>query len=136
MRGLLVFLCFAYAAGSLGALANSVAVWASGEYGVSASLEVAIAPALTAAWLYPRLVWGGIWGLLFLLPYPRTSWWVRGIIYSLGPTAMQLFWVFPEKTPHGMAGLELGMLTPLLVVVFNIIWGLVAAATLRIVGRA
>ena len=34
--------------------------------GVTALFGVAIAPTLTPTWLYPRIVWGGLWGFLFL----------------------------------------------------------------------
>jgi hypothetical protein len=124
-----------FAAGVLGALLNSLAVWAFGEFGISAALGVKIAPKLSAAWLYPRLVWGGIWGMLFLLPMMRTRIWSRGFIYSLGPTLIQLFVVFPMKAKKGAMGLELGLLTPLLVVIFNAIWGWTAAIWLRWAGR-
>jgi len=91
---------------------------------------VSIAPALTPGWLYPRIVWGGIWGALFLLPLkggPAT----RGIIWSIGPTLVQLFVVFPYKAGKGMMGLELGTLTPLIVVILNIVWGIAAAYYLK-----
>ena len=100
-----------FAAGVLGAMLNSLAVWAFGEFGISAALGVKIAPKLSAAFLYPRLVWGGIWGMLFLLPMMQTSIWSRGFIYSLGPTLVQLFIVFPLKANKGPMGLRLGMLT-------------------------
>jgi hypothetical protein len=58
----------AFAAGALGGLANSVAIWLCGALGITAALGVAIAPAATPAWLYPRLVWGGIWRFLLLCP--------------------------------------------------------------------
>ena len=124
-----------FAAGVLGGLLNSLAVWAFGEFGITAAAGVKIAPKLTAAWLYPRLVWGGIWGILFLLPMMQTRIWSRGFIYSLGPTMVQLFVVFPLKAQKGTMGLELGMLTPLFVVVFNAIWGWAAAIWLRWTGH-
>jgi hypothetical protein len=61
-------LSFVFAAGCFGGLLNSLAVWIFGEVGITSALGVKIAPPLTAAWLYPRLVWGGIWGVLFLIP--------------------------------------------------------------------
>ena len=57
-----------FAAGALGGLANSLVAWGFGELGISRALGVSIAPGLTAAWLYPRIVWGGLWGFAFLLP--------------------------------------------------------------------
>jgi hypothetical protein len=29
---------------------------------------------------YPRIVWGGLWGFLFMLPMGRGHWWLRGIL--------------------------------------------------------
>ena len=124
-----------FAAGCLGGLINSLAVWVFGELRISAALGVHIAPELTAAWLYPRLVWGGIWGLLFLLPLMKTSIFARGLIFSIGPTLVQLFVVFPMKAHKGTLGLDLGLLTPLLVVVFNAIWGWSTAIWLKSVGK-
>jgi hypothetical protein len=124
-----------FAAGVFGALINSLAVWAAGEFGITNALGVKIAPKLTAAFLYPRLVWGGIWGLLFLLPIMKSRIWSKGFIYSLGPTLVQLFIVFPMKAGKGALGLELGMLTPVFVVVVNAIWGWTAAIWLRGSGK-
>jgi len=124
-----------FAAGCLGGLINSLAVWIFGELGITSAMGVNIAPQLTPAFLYPRLVWGGIWGLLFLLPLMKTSIFARGLIFSLGPTLVQLFVVFPMKANKGMLGLDLGLLTPVLVVVFNAIWGWSAAIWLKSVGK-
>jgi hypothetical protein len=128
MKNLLI--CFA--AGCLGALANSITVWFFGDMGLSQKLGVAIAPHLSAAWLYPRIVWGGIWGLLFLLPLLRSKPLLQGFVLSLAPTAMQLFYVFPVQAGKGIGGIELGLLTPLLVVFFNWVWGIVTAYTIKL----
>jgi hypothetical protein len=45
---------------------------------------------------------------------------------------MQLFYVFPVQAHKGIGGLELGLLTPLLVVFFNWVWGVVTAYTLKL----
>lgn len=121
----------AYAAGSVGALANSLAVWAFGAAGINAMLGVAIAPHLSPHWLYPRLVWGGLWGLTFLWPGWRSRWLAKGSLISLLPTAAQLFIVFPILAHKGVAGLELGLLTPLCVLFFNWVWGVTTAAVIR-----
>ena len=135
MNSLVRNVSLVFAAGVLGALLNSLAVWGFGELGITQALGVKIAPKLTPQFLYPRLVWGGIWGMLFLLPLMRGRIWSRGLIYSLGPTLVQLFVVFPIKANKGAMGLELGMLTPLLVVIFNAIWGWTAAIWLRWAGK-
>ena len=128
-------LSLVFAAGSLGGLLNSLAVWIFGLIGITSALGVKIAPSLSASWLYPRLVWGGIGGFLFLLPLMQKRYLYRGLIFSLGPTVVQLFIVFPIKASKGIMGLDLGLLTPLLVFVFNAIWGLTAAIWLRWVNK-
>lgn len=116
----------AFSAGALGALANSLAVWFFGMAGIAGALGVGVAPGLTAKYLYPRIVWGGLWGFLLLIPLLEGSTILRGFILSLGPTVVQLLVVFPFKAGKGYLGLELGTLTPLLVVFYNAVWGIVA----------
>jgi hypothetical protein len=135
MNNLAKKLSLVFAAGCLGGLLNSLAVWIFGVIGITSALGVKIAPPLSATWLYPRLVWGGIWGLLFLLPLMQKRYLYRGLIFSLGPTMIQLFIVFPMKANKGVMGFDLGLLTPLLVFVFNAIWGLTAAIWLRWVNK-
>jgi len=135
MNNLAKKLSLVFAAGSIGGLFNSLAVWIFGAIGITSALGVKIAPSLSASWLYPRLVWGGIWGLLFLFPLMRKRYLYRGLIFSLGPTVVQLFIVFPIKASKGIMGLELGLLTPLFVFVFNAIWGIAAAIWLRWVNK-
>jgi len=127
MKKLLIF----FAAGCLGAFANSITVWLFGDLGITASAGVSISPTLSANWLYPRLVWGGLWGLLFILPMMQSKPLLKGTLLSLFPTLVQLLVVFPYKTRYGIAGLELGILTPAFVLFFNWIWGVVTALTIR-----
>ena len=112
-----------FAAGAFGGLINGLVVWGFGAAGITAALGVKIAPQLSAPFLYPRIAWGGIWGFAFILS-----------ILSLGPTVVQLFVVFPLKAQKGMMGLDLGTLTPLLVILFNAAWGLAAAYWLKLTG--
>lgn len=128
MKKVLVF----FAAGCLGALANSIALWLLGDFGITQSLHIAIAPKLTPLWLYPRIVWGGIWGFAFLLPMLDSKPLLKGSILSIFPTLVQLFVVFPFQAHKGMAGLELGLLTPALVVVLNWVWGFVTGLTIKL----
>jgi hypothetical protein len=127
MKKLLIY----FAAGCLGALANSLMVWLFGDVGITRHFSVSIAPSLSAAWLYPRIVWGGIWGLLFFLPMLNSKLIRKGSLLSLFPTAVQLFIIFPFKVNKGIAGLELGQLTPAFVIFFNWIWGVVTALTIK-----
>ncbi|MFW6081651.1 MAG: hypothetical protein ACOC7W_07040, partial [Desulfosalsimonas sp.] len=103
MKNLFVF----FTAGCIGALANSLVVWFFGDAGVTEMAGVAIAPSLTLPWLYPRIVWGGIWGLLFILPIFKSRIFLKGSLLSLLPTLVQLLFIFPEAG-KGMGGLSLG----------------------------
>lgn len=124
-----------FAAGCFGALLNSLTLWAFGALGINHLLGVSLNPALTPAFLYPRLVWGGLWGFLFLLPWRSREIYRQGLLYSLGPTLVQLFVVFPYRLQKGFLGLELGLLTPLLVIIFNAVWGLGTVWWLRRAAR-
>jgi hypothetical protein len=131
MRGFTRSASLAFAAGAAGGLACSVALWAAGDLGATRALGVSLAPSLSAAWLYPRIVWGGLWGGLFLLPLAASGWVRRGLLLSLAPTLAQLLVVFPLRTRHGLFGLELGLLTPLVVAAANAVWGVTASGWLR-----
>ncbi len=128
MKKLLIF----FAAGCLGALANSLIVWLFGDLGISRSFSVSIAPSLSPGWLYPRIVWGGIWGLLFALPILNSKLIKKGTVLSLFPTAVQLFVIFPYKANKGIAGIELGTLTPVFVIFFNWVWGIVTGLAIKL----
>jgi hypothetical protein len=120
-----------FAAGCLGALINSWLVWYLGTTGIPRQFGVAIAPAWSLGFLYRRLVWGGLWGLLFTAPIWRRGFWVgvfsRGILFSLIPSAFQLFYVFPVLQGEGVLGVGLGRLTPVFVCLYNAVWGFSAA---------
>jgi hypothetical protein len=124
-----------FAAGAMGGLVGSLVAWASWAYGLPSLLGVTISSALTPGGLYQKIVWGGIWGVLFLLPFMRGRWFVKGLILSLAPTVIQLFVIYPFKAQKGIMGLDLGTLTPLLVIFHNAAWGWATGIWLNWTGR-
>ena len=116
----------AYTGGLLGALVDSFNIWFLGKAGLTTWLGIGLQPEFTMSWLYPRLVWGGIWGLLLLTPFLRDRVLLRGVLFSLLPSAMVLFMVFPSMG-KGVLGLGFGLLTPLLVILLNFVWGIIAS---------
>jgi len=121
----------AYASGSLGGFVTALLIWLLGDLGVTSAAGVAIAPALTPAWLYSRAVWGGLWGFAFLLPFlAHWRWWARALVFSLGPSLSTWLIVLPVKAEAGIFGLELGLLTPIFVAVFNAVWALTTGASM------
>jgi hypothetical protein len=121
----------AFSAGVFGGLVNSLAVWVFGVTKAHSILHVSIAPSWSPQWLYPRLIWGGLWSLLFITPILKGQGFMRGFWLSLAPTAAQLLYFLPYQAHKGFLGLQLGTLTPVAVLIFNLLWGISAAAWLR-----
>jgi len=121
----------AFTGGCLGGVVNRLLIGFFGVQGINARLGVAMRPALSAHWLYPAIVWGGLWGFLFLLPFLRGRTLSRGLLFSLAPSLVELFFLLPLKEHAGILGLRLGLLTPVLVLFFTAVWGLVASVWYR-----
>ncbi len=120
----------AFAAGALGALILCLFVWALIALHVTAAVGLNLPPdisGMTKVWLYKQMVWGGIWGFIFLLPW-RSSWWLRGLVYGIGPSLITLFVLLPPAARENIA-------LVVLVLVANSVWGLVAAWWLMQVDR-
>jgi hypothetical protein len=123
----------AFASGCLGGLSQALFSWFFGVTGISAALGFMMAPQPTPMWLYAHVVWGGIWGFLFLLPIMKdSSPYAKGILYSFLPALVKLLIVFPLKDGKGLFGLQLGHITPVLILFFNMVWGTTAATWLKL----
>jgi hypothetical protein len=132
MRNFFAWVSACYAGGLLGGLVGSFVLYLAGAYKLLAVMDVALAPQWTLAWLYPRLVWGGAWGLLLAPRWMADSILLRGICASLGPTLFELLIVYPNVLDKGVWGLELGTLTPVVVIAVNIVWGITTATWVRL----
>lgn len=116
----------AFTGGAIGGLVDSINIWVLSQLGITSLLGVTMKPEFTPPWLYQRMVWGGIWMLLLMLPVWQNRTVLRGCVFSLLPSAMMLFMVLPEMG-KGVLGLGFGTLTPLIVIGLNFIYGIVAA---------
>ena len=116
----------AFTGGAIGGLVDSINIWVLSNIGITTLLGVSMKPEFTAPWVYQRMVWGGIWMLLFLLPLWKDRTVLRGCMFSLLPSTMMLFMVFPSMD-KGLLGLGFGVLTPVVVIALNFIYGIVAA---------
>ena len=128
MKNLLVY----FASGSLGGFANSVTIWLFARFGITKMFGVSLAPAFSPERIYPRMVWGGIWGLAFILPFMKSRLISKGLILSLLPTLYMLFIVFPKHSHQDILGMGLGMLMPVFVVFFNAVWGFFTGLTMKV----
>lgn len=116
----------AFTGGAIGGLVDSINIWVLANLGITKLIGVTMKPEFTSPWLYQRMIWGGIWMLLLILPLWDKRPALRGSIFSLLPSAMMLFMVFPNMG-KGMLGLGFGILTPVVVIGLNFIYGIVAA---------
>lgn len=115
-----------FTAAALGGMAVVLTVWALGQIGVADLFGVSIKPALEKSFLYRQMVWGGIWGLIFLAPLPIKSLWLKGLAMTLAPVAVAVCILLP-LAGKGFLGVELGALTAVYIYLVNIPWGLVTA---------
>lgn len=116
----------AFTGGALGALLDSFNIWAMGAWGVSDLIGIGMKPEFTGPWVYKRMIWGGLWMFLLLLPLWRERITLRGMVFSLFPSAMMLFMVLPSMG-KGMLGLGFGTMMPIVVIGLNFIYGIVAS---------
>lgn len=116
----------AFTGGALGALLDSFNIWAMGKTGLSDFIGITMKPEFTAPWAYKRMIWGGIWMLLLLLPIMKRRTITRGMLFSLIPSAMMFFVVLPQMG-KGFYGLGFGTLMPVVVIILNFIYGIFAS---------
>jgi hypothetical protein len=126
MKNIFQNLSCLFSAGAVGGLCNGLIVWLFGYLGITAMMNVQIAPPLTSPFIYSKIVWGGIWGFIVILPIFNKHLVAKGFILSLFPSLVQLLVVFPMRDNKEFFGLALGSWVPLLVLFYNFIWGLVA----------
>jgi hypothetical protein len=124
-----------YFGGALGAVLSSLCLVLAARAELLSLIGVGIAPKLTWTWLEPRILWGGLFGLGFPLIARLGYAPVRaGLLLSLVPSALQLFYFFPRQG-YEMLGGSLGTLTPLVVLATNGVWGWVVAHTVIATGE-
>jgi len=120
-------LSLGFSAGALGAVANVVFVSVVISAGIAGAVGITLkGPPPLPGFLYKQIVWGGLWGFLFLAPILGKPWWLRGLVVGFLASLVALF-VFIPQTPLGMAGLGAGTMFPAMVLVANSVWGLAGA---------
>lgn len=115
-----------YAAASVGGLAVALTAWGLGRVGLADALGVGINPPLQLPWLYKMIVWGGLWGLIFLLPLRIGPLWIKALVLTLAPVLVALV-VFTPMRGGALFALDKGAIAPLYIYAINIPWGLATA---------
>ncbi|HKL25140.1 MAG TPA: hypothetical protein VJ910_02805 [Desulfuromonadales bacterium] len=128
MNRTLALMCVCFCAGLIGGLGSAASAWLFDSWGIPDLLNVRMAQAFNKTWLYPQLIWGGLWGLVYFLTVggrnSRRHWVRKALWVSLLPSVFQLFVVYPYWAHQGLLGLHLGEFTALFTVFHNLVWGL------------
>lgn len=133
MRAFLKKFSLVFTAGCIGGYINRLAVLIYLKLKLHEALDLEFVPEFSELFIYTGIVWGGIWGILFLIPFMRKSVWLRGLIYGVPPSLVMLFIVFPYWYGTEMMALDLGIMIIPAVFVFNFIWGIASAAWLWLI---
>ena len=114
----------AYFGGALGAVVVTLVLWGAARTGLLKEIDVAWRTSLS--WehsIAPNLLLGSLWGLGLPLLRSRIPNLVRAcLLLSMAPAMAQLFYWMP-RAGHGMLGVELGALTPVVILVASLLWG-------------
>lgn len=124
MRTILSQLSLFFSAGAVGGLTNAFAVNMYMKMTSHSFLGIKINQGLATEMIYERIVLGGIWGVILIIPVPFKNFIMRGLLYSLAPSLIQLLVILPVQK-QGLLGLAQGAVTPLQVLLFNAVWGIV-----------
>ncbi len=115
-----------FAAGSIGGMANVIFLVITGLIGLPLLMGLDLPSFAKAGFLYKQAYWGGLWALVFLLPFMPKNWIVRGVIVAIAAALVTLFVFFPMGKA-GVAGLNIGVLMPMYVLLADLTFGLVAS---------
>jgi len=113
-------LTLAFGAGAFGACILAIVAFVLARLGVPERIG-ASSPPSDLAFLYRILVWGGIWGFLFVVPVMNRAWWLKGIIIGLLATLTLVLYFAPPLQQAPTAAL-------IYIAVLNAFWGLAAGA--------
>ena len=116
-------------AAAVSALARSALV----GLGITGAFGVGLTASWTGADFLAHLGSGAVWGMVLGILYPHvpgSSPSSRGALFSIAPTLYLLFKVYPVDRELGVLGIELGLLTFVFVLALNLLWGMVAGATI------
>jgi hypothetical protein len=124
-------LSLAFAGGVVGGVVQSLIIVALSEFAFFQLIGTDFKVLLNLPYLYQRATWGGLWGLLFVIPI-LTGWHhrQRGLVFAAGPAAASFLYFLPILDHKGWFGLGVGLVWPVVVIVFALIWGFVAGAWL------
>lgn len=124
-----------YASGTFGALVSLGLLTFLGGAGFHRALGVTMNPGfLNAGFICPRLVAGGVFAWIFLLPIPF-RYGLLGLPFIAGAvTLLQLFLTLPQWEHAGYLGLRYGWAMPFFVFGYTLVWAFVTSTAMKLSG--
>lgn len=124
MRRPVALLCVCFCAGLISILLVSGVEWLFERTGFPGLGGWSLQPMPAAGGFYPRLLWGGVWGLLFYLGVGserhRRHWIRKGMMFGLVPGVFQLLVLFSAAR---QVSLDDALLRLTLLLLLNLVWG-------------
>ncbi|MCH2175836.1 MAG: hypothetical protein MK193_08920 [Lentisphaeria bacterium] len=119
-----------YGAGSFASLALAIVMWILGRADLHDAIGVDLEPKLTLEWVISQMVFGGIAGFLFIIPF-KFEGFKKVALIALFPALFMWFYVFPQIHGDGYFGLDEGNLMPLVEYLYQLAWAAIAAAFMK-----
>lgn len=92
-------LSWAFAAGCVGTIGFFIGIRIGMASGLVAGPPAMMEFLASKEFFYRQVVWGGIWGLLFVVPFLSPMWWLRGLVVGGLATLAAIFIFRPEVPP-------------------------------------
>lgn len=122
--------------GFLAKVPQGLVLWVMSEIGLFVAMGVRLNVPLNTMYSSTHVLLGALFGSLFAVPV-LTGWsnTLRGLLVGLCHAAGTLFFFNPVWDHVGIMGLELGLLMPVVVIVANLIWGVLAGIGIDVWNR-
>jgi len=117
-----------FSSGAFGGFIEVLTYYIFSLTGIVAIFGMPAAPGWKPEMVYRPVVWGGLWGIVFLIPFLDELYILKGIVLSILPTLAAWFIFIPGKMPVNMRP---GLMALLLIVIQNAIWGIVTVLMIK-----
>ena len=121
----------AFGAGCFAAMISNFVFWLFWQAHIMVSVGCELRPGHLPDWPYHTVLLGGFYGLLLLIDWGPKQVFSRGLLFGLIPSLLVFAFFFPQRIPRqGALGYGLGWMTPVFILFYNSIWGLITAGLL------
>jgi hypothetical protein len=117
-----------FSSGAFGGFVESLLYYIFSLAGIAALFGMPAAKVWKPEMVYRPVVWGGLWGITFLIPFLDELYVLKGIALSLLPTLAAWFIFIPERAP---ANMRPGLRGLALIVILNALWGIATVLTIK-----